>query len=90
MHVFTLYLYFFKYLLVNTTVTNFCNYIYNYTVAHPLHLNPALNLPIPQNLSLNLPRSHLNTSKSVLQYNMNTNKYIVLIFWCKYIVVKAT
>ncbi len=50
----------------------FCNYMYNYTVDPSLNLNPPLNLPIPPNLSLTLPISHLNSSKSVMQYSMNT------------------
>ncbi len=44
---------------------NFCNYIYT-LLTHSLHLNPPLNQPIPLNMSLNLPVSHLNNSKSVL------------------------
>ncbi len=83
-HVFTLYLYK-KYLHVITSVINFCNYIYNYTVDPSLHSNSPLNLPIP-NLSLTLPVSNLNNSRSDLQYNMNT---ISTYFLCKYI-VKAT
>jgi len=42
--------------------------IINYTV----DLHPYLNRPIPPHLSLTLPVSHLNSSKSVLQYNRNT------------------
>ncbi len=49
-------------------------------LTHPLHLNPLLNLPITPNLSLTLPVSHRNSSRSVLQYNMNTISNIVLIF----------
>ncbi len=37
-------------------------------LTHLLHLNPPLNLPI----SPNLTRIHLNSSRCVLQYNMNT------------------
>ncbi len=59
-------------------------------LTHPLHLNPPLNLPIPLNLSLTLPVSHLNSSKSVLQCNMNTISTLHLFFYCKYIIVKAT
>ncbi len=63
--------------------TYICNYIYNYTVDSPL------NLPIPPNLSLTLPVSHLNSSKCfAIQYEHN--KYNALIFLWKYIVVKAT
>ncbi len=57
---------------VITSVINFCNYIILALLTHPLHLNPPLNLPIPPNLSLTLPVSLLNSSKSVLQYSMNT------------------
>ncbi len=53
------------------TFNYICNYIYSYIVTHLLHLNPPLNLPIPPNLSLTLPVSHLNSSKSVLQYNID-------------------
>ncbi len=35
-------------------------------VSSVLHLNPPLNLPIPPNLSLTLPVSHLNSSRSKL------------------------
>ncbi len=59
---------------------NFCNYIYNTLTTHYLHFNPPLNLPIPLNLSLTLPVSHLNSSKSVLQYNMNTLSKLYLFF----------
>ncbi len=31
---------------VITSVIQFCNYIYNYTLTHPLHLNPLLNIYI--------------------------------------------
>ncbi len=41
-------------------------------LTHPLHLNPPLNPSIPPNLPLTSPVSHLNSSKSVLQYIMNT------------------
>ncbi len=47
----------------NYICNEFCSYIYNYTVDHHLHLNPLLNLPIPPNLSLTLPVSHLDSSK---------------------------
>ncbi len=40
-------------------------------LTHTLDLNPPLNLPIPPNLPLTLPPSHLNSSRSVLQNNMN-------------------
>ncbi len=73
-HVFTLHLYCQKYLHVVISVINFCNYIYNYTV------DPSLNLPIPPNLSLNLPVSHINSSKGVLQYNMTTISTLYLFY----------
>ncbi len=76
-HVFTLYLYL-KIPACNYICNYFCNYIYNYT--HPLHLNPPLNLPTPPNLSLTLPVSHINNSKSVLQYSMNTISTLYLFF----------
>jgi len=41
-------------------------------LTHPLHLNPPLNRPIPPHLSLTLPVSLLNSSKSDLLYNMST------------------
>ncbi len=41
-HAFTLYLYFKKYLYVITSVINFCNYIYNYTVDPSLTPKPTL------------------------------------------------
>ncbi len=44
-----------------------CTYIFKYKS----HLNPHFNQPIPPNLSQILPVSHLNSSKSVWQYNMN-------------------
>ncbi len=70
-----------KYLHVITSVINFCKYIYIITLlTHPLHLNPPLNLPIPPNLSLTLTVSHLNNSKSVLQYNKNTISTLYLCF----------
>ncbi len=56
-----------------------CNYIYNYTV------DPALNRPIPPNLSLTVLISHLNRE---MQYEHNT--YIVLTSKNKYIVVNGT
>ncbi len=59
---------------------NFCNYIYT-LLTHSLHLNPPLNQPIPLNMSLNLPVSHLNNSKSVLQYNMNKIITLYLVFY---------
>ncbi len=74
-HVFTLYLYFKKYLHTISSVINLCNYIYNYTV------DPPLNLPIPPNLSLTSPVSNLNSSKSVLQYNMDTISTLYLCFY---------
>ncbi len=57
-------------LYVVTSVINFCNYIYNYTD------DPS----IPPNLSLTLPVSHLNSSKSVLQYNMITISTLYLLY----------
>ncbi len=63
-----------KYLYLVTSVINFCNYIYNYTVAHPLHL------PTPPNLFPTLTVSHLNSSKNVLQYNMTTISTFYLFF----------
>jgi len=39
-------------------------------LTHPLHLNLPLNLPT--HLSQTLPISHLNSTKSDLQYNMST------------------
>ncbi len=63
-----------KYLYLFTSVINFCNYIYNYTVAYPLHL------PTPPNLFPTLTVSHLNSSKNVLQYNMTTISTFYLFF----------
>ncbi len=65
-----------KYLHVITSVITFIITL----LTHPLHLNPPVNLPIPPNLSLTLPVSHLNSSKSVLQYNMNTISTLYLFF----------
>ncbi len=76
-HVFTMYLYLKKYLHVITSVITF---IIITLLTHPLHLNPPLNLPIPPNLSLTLPVSHLNRSKSVLQYDMNTISTLHIFF----------
>ncbi len=59
-------------------------------LTHPLHLNPPLNLPMLPNLSLTLPVPHLNSRKKCFAIQFDHNKYIVLIFLCKYIVVKAT
>ncbi len=68
----------------------FVIHFYNYTITknqihiitqikvHRLHFNPPLNLPILPNLSLTLPVCHLNSSKSVLQYNMNTIRTLYL------------
>ncbi len=63
------------------------NYFNNYSVdpsltPWPTHKPAHTTKPVP----ITIPISHLNSSKSVLQYN----NYIVLIFWCKYILVKAT
>ncbi len=71
-----MYLQFLKYLHVITYVINFCNYIYNDTA------DPPLNLPtIPPNLSLTLSVSYINSSKSVLQYSMNTISTLYLFFY---------
>ncbi len=67
-----LYLYFLKYLYVIVSVIT--------PLTHPLPLNPPLNLPIPPNLSLTLAISHFNSSKCVLQYNMNTISSLYLFF----------
>ncbi len=59
-----------------------CNYICNCLVTLLTH---SLHKP---NLPLTLPVSHLKSSKCfAIQYE---HKYIVTIFWCKYIIVKAT
>ncbi len=50
-------------------------------LTHPLHLNPTLNLPIPPNLSLILTVSLLNSSKSILQYNMKTIGTLYFFFY---------
>ncbi len=67
MHAFTLYLYFFKYLYVVTSVNND---IIIYTVDHPLHINPLLNLPVSTSIA---------AEEFFIQYDHN--KYIVLIFY---------
>ncbi len=51
-----------------TSVINFCNYILITLLTHPLHFNPPLNRPIQKCFAI--------------QYEHN--KYIVLIFLCKY------
>jgi len=76
-NVFTLYLYFKKYLHVITAVTNLCNYICNYTA------DPSLTLTTTP-----VPNFTLKSSKCfTIQHEHN--KYIILIFQCKYIVLKA-
>ncbi len=49
--------YIFKNTYVITSVINFCNYIYNYTLTHPLHLNQPTQTtkPVP-NLTLFPPQ----------------------------------
>ncbi len=65
------------YILKNISVITFIITL----LTHPLHLNPPLNLPIPPNLSLTSPVSHLNSSNSVLQYSMNTMSTLYLFFY---------
>ncbi len=61
-----------------------CSYICNLFIItpliYPLHLNPPLNQPTPSNLSLIFPISHLNNSRSVLQYTKNTISTLHLFF----------
>ncbi len=74
----TLTVYFKKYLHVITSVINFYNYIYNYTV-DPSSLTPThTTKPVP-------PQQQQKCF--AIQYEHNN--YIVLIFWCKHTVVTA-
>ncbi len=66
-HVFTLSLH--KKIPACTSVINMCNYIYNYNVTLPITNHKPNHT---WHLSLTLTVFHLNSSKSVLQYNMNT------------------
>ncbi len=60
-------------------------------LTHPLHINPPLNLsphitkPIP-----NLTHIPPQKQQKCFTIQYDHNKCIVLMFWCKYIAVKAT
>jgi len=67
-------------MILKSVLNNLHGAIYVITLLTlPLHLNPPLYLPIPPHLSLSLPVSHLNNSKSVLQYNIHTMCAIYLL-----------
>ncbi len=56
-------------------------YIHVLTLYLYFKKNACINLNIPPNLPLTLPESHINSSKSVFQYNMNTISTLYFFFF---------